>query len=310
MTLRTVNTTEMPCNALGIKSNAYIEMKLGSWIKKSGISSVNTKGIWKGPFTTPQLPISQIEKEGIKMKIMSSGSLGGSDTVIAQSTIFLTQLLSQPNEWIDITGQLALDNKYSGKFSACGMFLSPDSSVPLDRNNVDEEIISNTNKIVPKVPVPVPIPVVAPLTLVPTSTSTTAAVSNAAISNNAVSNNAASNNAAVRTNKVSVTDVTGCDNGPSSSTSSSSSSSSSNPAITAATSSVKTGSEGGGGGGGRGSEVISLDKLDKLNGMFEGVQKQNLDLQLKVGGLEKGIKTQLNQVSLFDFCLSLYNGFV
>ena len=43
-----------------------------------------------------------MEKEGIKMKIMSSSLLGGeSDAVIAQSTIPLAQLLSQPNEWVD-----------------------------------------------------------------------------------------------------------------------------------------------------------------------------------------------------------------
>lgn len=44
----------------------------------------------------------------------------------------------------------------------------------------------------------------------------------------------------------------------------------------------------------------TAEKLAKLSGIFEGVQKQNEDLQVKMGGLEKGIKIQLNQVSACD----------
>ena len=274
----------MPCNALGIKSNAYIEMKIGSWVKKSGISSINSKGVWNGPYSTPQLPTPQIEKEGIKMKIMSSSLLGGgSDAVIAQSTIPLAQLLSQPNEWVDINGQLTQDNKYSGKYSVSGMFLSPDSSVPLDRIDKEEKIKSDIKKISPKVlapvsavvtvPVIIPAPVPAPIAVpVVTVTAPSAKVIESCVGGTVQS-----------INELSV---------PSSSSSAPPpSSSSSNHA-----GKVPDNLENRERGGGKGDDVISSDKLDKLNGMFLGVQKQTLDLQNKVGGLEKGITTQLNQV--------------
>ena len=296
VTIRTVSATEMPCNALGIKSNAYIEMKIGSWIKKSGISSINSKGVWNGPYSTPQLPTPQMEKEGIKMKIMSSSLLGGeSDAVIAQSTIPLAQLLSQPNEWVDINGQLALDNKYSGKFSVSGMFLSPDSSVPLDRSEKEDKIKSDIKKTSPKVLVPVSVPVPAAVPAPAPAPKVIVAAPAAKVIESCVGGSIQS------------MDETAIPSSSSSaSASSSSSSSSSNNPVGKALDSVEN--KGGGRGGVVGDDVISSDKLDKLNGMFLGVQKQTLDLQNKVGGLEKGITTQLNQVmkKLYDFCCIIF----
>lgn len=42
---------------------------------------------------------------------------------------------------------------------------------------------------------------------------------------------------------------------------------------------------------------MSAQKLAELSSMFEGVQRQNIDLQKKVGGLEEGINKQLNKVN-------------
>jgi hypothetical protein len=42
---------------------------------------------------------------------------------------------------------------------------------------------------------------------------------------------------------------------------------------------------------------IAAQKLAELSHMFEGVQRQNMDLQKKVGGLEEGINKQLNKVN-------------
>jgi hypothetical protein len=44
---------------------------------------------------------------------------------------------------------------------------------------------------------------------------------------------------------------------------------------------------------------VTAERLEKLSGMFNGVHKQNIDLQLKVGGLEEGINKKLNQVRTY-----------
>lgn len=125
---------------LGIKYNAFVEMKIGSWVKKTVPCGVNSKGQWTGPLTTPQLPTAQIEKEGVELKILSKGSLGSSDVLIGRAIVPMTSLLKSPSVWVDINGQLSLDNKFTGKYSISGMFLPPDSSVVLDVDNGDEDV--------------------------------------------------------------------------------------------------------------------------------------------------------------------------
>ena len=234
LTFRLITATDMPSNALGIKGKAYVEMKIGTWVKSSSVSSVNSRGQWAGPITTPELLTTQIEKDGIKMKIISKSTLGGTDTLIGQTTLSLAPLLCRPSEWVDIKGQLSADNKFSGKYTASGMFVPPNSSamseIEAGDTDVPEEVSAPVKPIIvtssSSAPVPVPVPV-------PTT---------------------------------------------------------SQPRPSASGSGTGSGS-------GSGSD-ISAEKLAALSGMFEGVQKQNQDLQAKVGGLEKGIKTQLNQVRL------------
>ena len=224
MSFKLIAATDLPSSVLGIQSKAFVELQIGSWVKNSEISSVGSKGFWTGPLTTPDLPVSQLEREGIKMTIICKGIAG--DTVLCRGLLPIIPLLNTPGEWGDVKGQLSLDGKHAGKYTVSGIYAPRGSKVSQDlkAESTGQSVILETilpvhpaNSISAKVLVQPPTPTI------PT------------------------------------------------------------PVFASPPSSASE---------------LSGEKLEKLSGMFETVQKDNLDLQRKVRGFEAGINKQLNQVSL------------
>ena len=250
MIFREISATELPSNALGIKSNSFVEITVGSWVKNTAIAAVGSKGLWIGPLSTPQLPASLLENDGAKMKIVCKGVMGGSDSILGLGSLPLTPLLCSPGEWVDIKGQLSMDKKFSGRYIVSGMFVPQGSAPPKDLEKGSDQgvkmVVEATSSEVVKaspptaaprsanpvaVHVPAPVPVSVPVVTSPIVTPT---VKNTVI-------------APVPTEVM---------------------------------------------------NDIAAEKLSVLNHMFEGVQKQNQDLQKKVGGLEEGINKQLSKVEI------------
>lgn len=224
VTFKLINATDLPSNALGIKSNAFIEMQIGSWVKSSEISSIGGKGSWTGPLTTPDLPVSQLEREGIKMKIICRGIAG--DTVLCRGLLPMTPLLRTPGEWGDVKGQLSLDGKHAGKYTVSGIYAPRGSKV-----SQDLKAGATGKSVIMETAVP----------LYPANSTSTAG-------------SQVQNSTPIIPAPLFVSPPT--------------------PVVD-----------------------LSGEKLEKLSGMFEKVQKDNQDLQRKVGGLEAGINKQLSQVS-------------
>ena len=127
VSFKLIKATDLPSNMLGIKSKAFVEMRIGSWVRNSEVISVGSKGSWTGPLTTPDLPVSHLEREGVKIKIVCQGMAG--DTVLGQGLLPMTPLLNTPGEWVDVKGQLSLDGKHTGKYALCGIYAQRGSKV-------------------------------------------------------------------------------------------------------------------------------------------------------------------------------------
>ena len=271
ITFRQINASEIPKNILGMKHMTYVEVQLDSWTARTPGSLAGGEGAWIGPLSTPLHSYKKLKKRDVMIRIVTDDKIGGK-SVVGECTVSLHALLNQPGQYIVLKGILSLDNKYCGKFSASGAFLLEGSKALFDL----EALAERSARVSPK------------------------------DGNRNGNEKGISSNSSV---KISSDPV--YHSAPTLSPSSTShpthapapypaptplltptsipASASAAAAAAAAAASVQ------------GDETA--ERLEKLSGMFNGVHKQNLDLQLKVGGLEEGINRKLNQVRT---CLHLH----
>ena len=287
ITFRQISASEIPKNILGMKHNTYVEMQYDSWTSRTPVALSGGEGLWFGPLSTPLYSFKKLKKCEMIIRIIKEDSIGGKN-VIGQGSISPYTLLSEPGQYIDLKGVLSLDNKYCGKFFATGAFLLENSQALIDleesKKKVLEGLTECSARSVPK-------------------------VGNGNGHGNgdrgggrSVSLHDSTKSTSTAASNISSIPVDGCKPAQPSDLARSSipvpnpiptSTLSPIPVpVTVPVSSV--------------SSVIApqtetdikmtADRLEKLSGIFKGVQKQNLDLHLKVGGLEEGINKKFSQV--------------
>ena len=295
ITFRQISASEIPKNILGMKHNTYVEMQHDSWTARTPVSSSGGEGLWIGPLSTPLYSFKKLKKCEVVIRIVNEDSIGGKN-IIGQGTIFPYSLLSEPGQYIDLKGVLSLDDKYCGKFSATGVFLLENSEALIDLEeskkkvlegleecsarsvskvgNGDRDGVRDGGKSVS-------------LHDSSKSTSTSASkISSIPLRVDVLCNPAQPSDSA-RSPFPDPVPTTALSPAPVTVPVSVSSVSSVIAPLTQTETDINI------------NISMTADRLEKLSGMFKGVQKQNLDLHLKVGGLEEGINKKFNQVRTY-----------
>ena len=268
ITFKQISASEIPKNILGMKNMTYAEVQLDSWTARTPGDLTGGEGSWIGPLSTPLHSYRKVKKSDVTIRIVTDDSIGGR-SVIGECTVQLYALLNLPGQYIDLKGILSLDNKYCGKFSASGAFLVEGSQALIDLEALAERSArmsskeGNGNKK-------------------GISSNSRVKISSDPVYHSAptLSPSSASGPTPAPAPNPAPTPLLTPTPTPS-------------PAPVSAAAAAAAASSAAAQGD------VTAERLEKLSGMFNGVHNQNLDLQLKVGGLEEGINKKLNQVRTY-----------
>ena len=282
ITFKQISASEIPKSILGMKNMTYVEVQLDSWTARTSGALTGGEGEWIGPLSTPLHSYKKLKKSDVMIRVVMDDNIGGK-RVVGEGAVPLHTLLNQPGQYIDLKGILSLDNKYCGKFSASGAFLLEGSQALIDLEalsvrsarvsskdgNGNEKGKAGGDKGGSRNGSVQGVSLQDPVT---STSSSTIKISSDAVYQPAPTLSSSSTSgptpapAPYPTPLLTTTPV--------------------HSAATAAAAVVVQGD-------------VTAERLEKLSGLFNGVHKQNIDLQLKVGGLEEGINKRLNQVRTY-----------